>query len=82
MLSNISVEEEITISISEAKGEHINDLQRENIPDGAVVVDVRIMAGDKDIGKSLGGLITISIRYTPLTVRSAWRITSMTMVTR
>ena len=65
VLSNISVEEEITISISEAKGEHINDLQRENIPDGAVVVDVRIMAGDKDLGKSLGGLITISIRYTP-----------------
>lgn len=65
VLSNISVEEEITISISEAKDEHINDVQKENIPDGAVVVDVRIMAGDKDLGKSLGGLITISIRYTP-----------------
>lgn len=65
VLSNMLVEEEITISISEAKDEHINDAQRENIPDGAVVVDVRIMAGDKDIGKSLGGLITISIRYTP-----------------
>ena len=50
MLCNRSVEEEIAISISEAKGEHINDLQRENIPDGAVVVDVRIMAGDKDFG--------------------------------
>ncbi|WP_400211155.1 MBG domain-containing protein, partial [Candidatus Methanarcanum hacksteinii] len=65
VLSNISVEEEITISISEAKDEHINDVQKENIPDGAVVVDVRIVAGDKDLGKSLGGLITISIRYTP-----------------
>ena len=65
VLSNISIEKEITISISEAKDEHINDAQRENIPDGAVVVDVKIMAGDKDLGKSLGGLITISIRYTP-----------------
>lgn len=65
VLSNMLVEEEITISISEAKDEHINNAQRENIPDGAVVVDVRIMAGDKDLGKSLGGLITISIRYTP-----------------
>ncbi|WP_400146052.1 leucine-rich repeat protein [Candidatus Methanarcanum hacksteinii] len=65
VLSNISMEKEITISISEAKDEHINDAQRENIPDSAVVVDVKIMAGDKDIGKSLGGLITISIRYTP-----------------
>ena len=64
VLSNISVEEEITISISEAKGEHINDVQREIIPDGAVVVVVRIMAGDKDLGKSLGGLITISIKHT------------------
>lgn len=65
VLSNMLVEEEITISISEAKDEHINDAQREIIPDGAFVVDVRIMAGDKDLGKSLGGLITISIRYTP-----------------
>ncbi len=65
VLSNMLVEEEITTSISEAKDEHINNAQRENIPDGAVVVDVRIMAGDKDLGKSLGGLITISIRYTP-----------------
>lgn len=70
VLGNISEEDEITISITEAKDEGMNDSQKETVSDN-VVVDVKIMSGDKSLGSMLGGTITISVKYTPATGKIA-----------
>lgn len=64
VLSNISKEGEITISITEAKDRDMNDSQKTAVV-GGVVVDVKILADGKDLGKVLGGTITITIKHTP-----------------
>ncbi len=62
VLSNISKEGEITISVTEAKD--MNDSQKDAVA-GGVVVDVKILTDGKDLGKVLGGTITITIKHTP-----------------
>ncbi len=64
VLSNISKEGEITISITEAKDRDMNDSQKTAVA-GGVVVDVKILTDGKDLGKVLGGTITITIKHTP-----------------
>ena len=64
VLSNISKEGEITISITEAKDRDMNDSQKTAVT-GGVVVDVKILTDGKDLGKVLGGTITITIKHTP-----------------
>jgi len=64
VLSNISKEGEITISITEAKDRDMNDSQKAAVA-GGVVVDVKILTDGKDLGKVLGGTITITIKHTP-----------------
>ena len=60
VLSNISKEGEITISITEAKDRDMSDSQKTAVA-GGVVVDVKILTDGKDLGKVLGGTITITI---------------------
>ena len=64
VLSNISKEGEITISITEAKDRDMSDSQKTAVA-GGVVVDVKILTDGKDLGKVLGGTITITIKHTP-----------------
>ena len=65
VLGNISEEDEITISVSEAKEQDMSDAQRKTVTNDAVVVDVRITAGDRSLGDSLGGTVTIAVKYVP-----------------
>ena len=65
VLGNISEEDEITISVSEAKEQDMSDAQRKTVTNDAVVVDVRITAGDRSLGDSLGGTVTIAVKYIP-----------------
>ncbi len=64
VLSNISKEGEITISVTEAKDRDMNDSQKDAVA-GGVVIDVKILTNGKDLGKVLGGTITITIKHTP-----------------
>jgi len=64
VLSNISREEGVTISVSPADGQDMSGVQRDAVAD-AVAVDVRIMSGDRSLGDQLNGTVTISVRYTP-----------------
>lgn len=70
VLQNISDEGTITVFVSEADEKDMSDAQRRAVGDAAAV-DVKIMAGDRSLGESLDGTVTITIKHTQETGKVA-----------
>jgi len=64
VLSNVSSEETITISIDKAADKDMSDSQKEAVRGGSVI-EVKVLTNGKDLGKVLGGNVTISVKHVP-----------------
>ncbi len=62
VMSGISGNGDVSISIGEAEG--MTEAQKRAVA-GGTVADVSITSGGRDVGSSLGGFITISLKHTP-----------------
>ena len=65
VMSGISGNGDVTISLAKAKESEMNDAQKAAVSDGTVV-DVTIASEGISLGDSLGGTITLSVKHVPV----------------
>lgn len=63
VLSNLSGEDEITVSMSSAEVHDLNDSQKGSVPEGSTIVDLKVLSGADSVGDRLGGTVTITIKH-------------------
>lgn len=65
VMKTLSQSDDLVISISGSAEESMNDAQKEAVNEGSTVVEVKITSGDKSLGNSLNGKITMVLKHSP-----------------
>ena len=63
VLSNLSDEDEITVSMSSVEMHDLNDSQKGSVPEGSTIVDLKVLSGADSVGDRLGGTVTMTIKH-------------------
>lgn len=65
VVETLSESDDLVISISGSAGDRMNDAQKGSVNDGSTVVEVKITSGDRSLGNSLNGKITMVLKHAP-----------------
>ena len=65
VMETLSQSDDLVISISGSAGDRMNDAQKGAVNEGSTVVEVKITSGDRSLGNSLNGKITMVLKHIP-----------------